>query len=111
MNSNEPQNPVIDTASKPPLQIAALPLEQSQQNQQLQQLLQNEAPLLSLPPGVSLLSPSKPLVEMTQDELSAWHSKLRDHRNYQTMQSHIASVAITTTKKTSKPKQDISEFI
>lgn len=78
--------------------------------EQLQQLIYNEAPLLSLPPGASLLAPEKPLVDMTDEEIQKWHAKLREHRNYQTMQSHISSVSVTT-KKSSKPKQDISEFV
>lgn len=79
--------------------------------QQLQQLIYNEAPLLSLPPGASLLAPEKTLVDMTDVEIQQWHAKLREHRNYQTMQSHIAATSVTVTKKISKTKQDISEFI
>ena len=72
----------------------------------------NESPLLSLPPGASLLAPSKPLKDMTDDELKAWHSRLRDHKNFQTMQAHLALVgAPTKERKASKPKQDISEFV
>jgi len=49
---------------------------------------------------------------MTPEELSAWHSKLRDHRNFQTMQAHIASVGVAAKeKKTTKKQQDISEFV
>jgi len=53
------------------------------------------------------------LIEMTDAELQAWHAKLRDHRNFQTMQAHIASVAPLKEKKTSstKKQQDISEFV
>ena len=73
----------------------------------------NEAPLLSLPPGASLLAPDKPLVEMSDAELQAWHGKLRDHKNFQTMQAHLNAVAtkVVGTKTTAKSKIDVSEFI
>ena len=71
----------------------------------------NEAPLASLPPGVSVLAPDKPLIEMTMTEIQAWHAKLRDHKNFQTMQAHLASISPTTTRKPSaQPKRDMSEF-
>ena len=74
----------------------------------------NETPLLSLPPGQSILAPPKPLVEMTLDEIKSWHAKLRDHKNFMTMQAHLADVGVAATPKASKstkPKQDISEFV
>ncbi len=76
--------------------------------------MDNEAPLLSLPPGQSILAPGKPLVEMSDAELSAWHAKLRDHKNFMTMQAHLASVGVEAKPKKAasvKPKQDISEFV
>jgi DNA-directed RNA polymerase len=56
----------------------------------------NEAPLLSLPPGVSILSPSKPRIEMTDAELQAWHTRLRDHANHQTMMAHQNALTVKT---------------
>lgn len=55
---------------------------------------ENEAPLLSLPPGVSVLAPPKALIEMTDAELQAWHSRLRDHSNHQTMMAHQNAIAV-----------------
>jgi hypothetical protein len=48
---------------------------------------------------------------MTPEEMSTWHGKLRDHRNFQTMQAHLASVSIKTEKKTSKKPVDMSDFV
>lgn len=99
-NTSDPENsPSINTPSE---------------NSALSSVEQNESPLLSLPPGASLLAPSKPLVEMSDEELKAWHSRLRDHKNYQTMQAHLAAVGTTLVAKSakaSKPKVDISEFV
>lgn len=74
----------------------------------------NEAPLLSLPPGQSVLAPSKPLREMSDAELSAWHQKLRDHKNFQTMQAHLALVGAPTggkTKTKAKVVVDANDFV
>ena len=101
MNSNEPTSNV-ETSPLTKSQSATAPLT----------LAENEAPLLGLAPGLSLLAPSKPLKEMTDEELRTWHSKLRDHKNYQTLQAHLALVgtSVTAPKKATKPKVDISEF-
>ena len=110
MNSENPESKsATEQLTTAPLQTASLPLVEH--NSVLQQLIYNEAPLLSLPPGASLLAPKKALVDMTDLEIQEWHAKLREHRNYQTMQSHISATSVTTTKKATKTKQDISEFI
>jgi hypothetical protein len=71
----------------------------------------NEAPLLSLPPGVSILSPSKPLIEMTDAELQAWHTRLRDHSNHQTMVAHQNALAVKTKPAGgSGPKVTMEDF-
>lgn len=103
MNSNNPaSNPETSPLTSP--QSVTAPLAS---------MAVNEAPLLSLPPGASLLAPDKPLVEMSDAELQAWHGKLRDHKNFQTMQAHLNAVAtkVVGTKTTAKSKVDVSEFI
>ncbi len=107
MNTNEPNQPsaISPPSSQPSADAVSILTE-------LQQLIQNEAPTLSLPPGVSVLAPEKPLVEMSQAEIQAWHSKLRDHSNFQTMQAHIAATSpVAKEKATGKKKADISEFV
>lgn len=67
----------------------------------------SEAPLLSLPPGQSMLAPPKPLVEMTEAELSEWDAKQRELlTSPQTFASHLRGPA----GKEIKPKVDISEY-
>ena len=105
MNSKNPTSkpeisPLTNTPSVPPTLPSA-------------ELTFNEAPLLGLAPGLSLLAPPKPIKKMNDEELRTWHSKLRDHKNYQTLQSHLALVGTTVVakpSKSSKPKVDISEF-
>jgi hypothetical protein len=49
---------------------------------------------------------------MTQEELSQWHARLREHRNFQTMMAHTASVGVAKEKKTTvKPPKDMSDFV
>ena len=105
MNSNnQSSNPETSPITSTPSAPALSPSEEIQFN---------EAPLLSLPPGQSILAPSKPLVEMSDEELRNWHAMLREHKNFMTMQAHLVSVGTSVTKpsKQSKPKQDISEFV
>jgi hypothetical protein len=47
---------------------------------------------------------------MTDTEIQQWHAKLRDHKNFQTMQAHLATVGVVT-KKEKQLKVDISEFV
>jgi len=62
----------------------------------------NEAPLDALPPGASILSPSKPIIEMTDEELVAWHSRLRNHSNHMTMLAHQNEVGVSKAPKRAK---------
>lgn len=102
MNSNESNSaPVTDTATN----------TSSQQPESLLELLKAEAPLLSLPPGQSVLSPTKPLVEMTDEEMAAWHSKLRDHSNHMTMMSHQMEVGVTKKEKKAPKQKSMEDFV
>lgn len=58
------------------------------------------------------MAPPKPLVEMNDAELRAWHSRHRDHANPQTMVAHVNAVGVKPVgaKKTAK-KQDVSDFV
>lgn len=68
-----------------------------------------DAPLLSLPPGVSLLAPKKPLIEMTDEELAAWDVRQREHlTSPQTLAAHVRGTIGKQTKETIKP--NISEY-
>jgi len=101
---------ITPPCSTPESSCATAPANPSES---LRDLLKAEAPLLSLPSGASLLAPEKPLVEMTPEELSNWHARLRDNRNHMTMMAHIAAVGVSTVKKETKAakKVDISEFV
>jgi hypothetical protein len=47
------------------------------------------------------------------EEIQVWHSRLRDHSNFQTMQAHMALVGAPTSarKTTPKVKVDMSDFV
>lgn len=78
------------------------------------QIEQNEEPLLALPPGLSIIAPHKPLIEMTDEELSSWHAKLRDHKNHQTLVAHLNAVSVkpeTKAAKATPKKPDMTEFV
>ena len=97
MNSeNQTSNPATGQPTNAPLPTAPSPLA-------------DEAPLQSLPPGQSVLAPSKPLKEMTDTELEAWHNRLRDHKNHQTMQAHLAAVSTQKLAK-KKPVVNVEDF-
>ena len=68
----------------------------------------NEAPLNSVPPGISVIAPAKPLMEMSDEELQSWHSHLCEHRVHQVMTAHLRSP--TTKKEKTEPQRDISEY-
>jgi hypothetical protein len=73
----------------------------------------NEEPLLSLAPGLSVLAPPKPLLEMTDAEITAWHTKLRDHKNPQTMMAHLNALSVKSSSKVKKTTQkpNMNEFV
>jgi hypothetical protein len=104
-NSNEQTSPQVSGL------LITSPLTSAPSPSAVETIIQNEAPLLALKPGVSLLSPSKPLIEMTDAELQAWHGRLREHRNHMTMMAHLTEVSTVKPKKETKPKKDMSEFV
>jgi len=70
----------------------------------------SEAPLLELPPGQSALAPPKPLLEMTDQELSEWDARQREMlTSPQTFASHLRGT-VGKEHKSSGPKVDISEY-
>lgn len=70
----------------------------------------SEAPLLELPPGQSALAPRKPLVEMTDQELSEWDALQREMlTSPQTFAAHLRGTPGKEVKDKG-PKVDISEY-
>jgi hypothetical protein len=67
-----------------------------------------ESPVVALSPGCNLLSPNKPICDMTDEELAAWDALQREHiTSPQTLQAYIRG---PVGKKAAGPKVDISEF-
>ena len=64
-----------------------------------------QAPLQNLPPGQGLLQPTKPLIEMTDQELKEWHARLDLHRQPQVLAAHLRQGS-----KASPVQRDISEY-
>lgn len=118
MNSNETTStPIIPTDTPLPSQGQVSSSEASQQLQpQDPQPLTTEAlesPLLSLPPGASVLAPAKPLAEMTDEELEQWHSRMRDYQQHQALVAHLRSSGGGQPKsgKKQEEQRDISEYL
>lgn len=71
----------------------------------------SEEPILHLPPGTNLLSPEKPLIEMTDEELAAWDAKQRQHLTCpQTLISHLRGPVAKSAGKTKEPAFETSEY-
>lgn len=72
-----------------------------------------EAPLHDLPIPPDPVSPPKPIVEMNDEELEAWHSKLRDFQTHQTLVAAMRSGSgsgSSSSNSSKKEKVDISEY-
>lgn len=99
--------PLLTQSSASPQSITPSPLPPSPQ----QQIEENEAPLLSLQPGQSAIAPHKPLVEMTDEELQMWHSRLRDYKNHMTFSAAVFPIEAKKETAAKKQPKDMSEFV
>lgn len=59
-----------------------------------------ESPLESVPPSPSPIRPTKSLGEMSDDELSQWHARMRELQTPQTLLSELRA------EKSSRAKKD-----